>query len=68
MILQGLYPESHGIVNNVFYDQHLNEIFTLGRPMTFDPRWWGGEPVSDNFIFLCCVEDKDCCSVEGCLK
>ncbi|PVD23081.1 hypothetical protein C0Q70_16343 [Pomacea canaliculata] len=44
-IVTGLYPESHGIVNNVFYDQHLNEIFTLGRPMTFDPRWWGGEPI-----------------------
>ncbi|KAK7482281.1 hypothetical protein BaRGS_00026524, partial [Batillaria attramentaria] len=41
----GLYPESHGIVNNVFYDQHINDTFILGRPNTANPAWWGGEPV-----------------------
>ena len=42
-ILQGLYPESHGIVDNYFRDKILKDSFSLGNN---DPKWWLGEPVS----------------------
>lgn len=41
--VQGLYPESHGIVDNHFYDKTLKDSFSLGDT---DPKWWQGEPVS----------------------
>ena len=44
--IQGLYPESHGIVNNAFYDTKLREQFYIGSRNQNDPKWWRGEPVS----------------------
>ncbi|KAG0720324.1 Venom phosphodiesterase 2 [Chionoecetes opilio] len=41
-IVTGLYPESHGIVANRFYDQEFEAIFTMGVK---DGKWWGGEPI-----------------------
>jgi ectonucleotide pyrophosphatase/phosphodiesterase family protein 1/3 len=41
-IVTGLYPESHGIVDNSFYDKTLMDSFYLGNN---DPKWWLGEPV-----------------------
>lgn len=43
--LQGLYPESHGIISNNMYDADIGEVFTLSSQTKSDPRWWGGEPV-----------------------
>ncbi len=45
LISQGLYPESHGIIDNSFFDPKLNESFDLGEPSSFDPRFWGGDPI-----------------------
>ena len=45
--LQGLYPESHGIVDNYFYDKVLVDSFYLGNN---DPKWWLGEPVSASIL------------------
>lgn len=43
----GLYPSSHGIVANMFHDPALNEDFNYRIPeKSWDPKWWGGEPVS----------------------
>ena len=44
---QGLHPESHGIVNNFFFDASLQEEFkmTVDDVMS-NPKWWLGEPVS----------------------
>jgi len=44
-ISTGLYPESHGIVNNAFYDPELNRTFKLGNSDTVDTVWWKGEPI-----------------------
>jgi len=42
---QGLYPESHGIIDNLFYDLKFRERFQyIGRNHS-DNRWWSGEPV-----------------------
>ena len=41
-IITGLYPESHGVVDNVFYDPVLNETFNMGH---LEERFWGGEPL-----------------------
>ena len=41
--LQGLYPDSHGIVDNNFYDKVLVEQYKISDN---DPKWWLGEPVS----------------------
>uniref|UniRef100_A0A8H7NL24 Uncharacterized protein n=1 Tax=Bionectria ochroleuca TaxID=29856 RepID=A0A8H7NL24_BIOOC len=40
----GLYPESHGIVGNTFWDPDLKEEFYYTHPsQSLDPKWWGGE-------------------------
>lgn len=41
----GLYPESHGIVGNTFWDPELEADFYYTDPdRSLDPKWWGGEP------------------------
>lgn len=44
-IVTGLYPESHGIIDNNMYDLDIKEKFFLGSPNTKIPAWWGGEPL-----------------------
>ncbi|XP_045621686.2 venom phosphodiesterase isoform X1 [Procambarus clarkii] len=44
-IVTGLYPESHGIVSNYFYDPVLQGLFTLNSPTMSNASWWGGEPI-----------------------
>ena len=48
VVQQGLYPESHGIIDNNMFDISLNSSFYLGSKSSLDPRWWQGEPVSTN--------------------
>jgi predicted AlkP superfamily pyrophosphatase or phosphodiesterase len=41
----GLYPESHGIVGNSFWDPALQAEFYYTDPSrSLDPKWWMGEP------------------------
>ncbi|CAK8697231.1 unnamed protein product [Clavelina lepadiformis] len=44
-IATGLYPESHGIIDNSMYDHEFGAAFKVGRTEAFKPRWWGGEPI-----------------------
>uniref|UniRef100_A0A8C4UXF0 Ectonucleotide pyrophosphatase/phosphodiesterase 3 n=1 Tax=Falco tinnunculus TaxID=100819 RepID=A0A8C4UXF0_FALTI len=44
-IVTGLYPESHGIIDNNMYDVHLNEHFSLSGTEKFKPSWWKGQPI-----------------------
>ncbi|KAI7903852.1 alkaline-phosphatase-like protein [Cokeromyces recurvatus] len=45
-LVTGLYPESHGIVGNYFYDVDLNDSFYYKSPdQSWDSKWWGGEPI-----------------------
>ncbi|KAJ3021918.1 UNVERIFIED_CONTAM: hypothetical protein HDU68_009403 [Siphonaria sp. JEL0065] len=45
-IITGLYPESHGIVANVFFDTTLNDTFVyVDSKKNQDAKWWGGEPL-----------------------
>lgn len=45
-MVTGLYPESHGIVGNTFYDPEMNDEFYYTHPQkSMQPKWWGGEPV-----------------------
>ncbi|KAL8580376.1 hypothetical protein ACOMHN_037475 [Nucella lapillus] len=45
-IVTGLYPESHGIIDNNMYDFNISqERFSIASAVTNDPRWWGGEPI-----------------------
>jgi len=39
-LVNGLYAESHGIVENEFYDPLFNETFTI--PNSNDIKWWNG--------------------------
>ncbi|KAK4125304.1 Phosphodiest-domain-containing protein [Parathielavia appendiculata] len=44
-IATGLYPESHGIVGNSFWDPAFGEDFSYTEAsLSMDPKWWGGEP------------------------
>ncbi|MCD0470792.1 ectonucleotide pyrophosphatase/phosphodiesterase [Flavobacterium sp. JAS] len=44
-IVTGLYPDHHGIINNVFYDSTLNESFSLSTNAKNDSRFYGGNPI-----------------------
>ncbi|XP_075354871.1 ectonucleotide pyrophosphatase/phosphodiesterase family member 3 [Mycteria americana] len=44
-IVTGLYPESHGIIDNSMYDVDLNKHFSLSGTEKFKPAWWMGQPV-----------------------
>lgn len=44
-ISTGLYPESHGIIDNSMYDLKLKQSFYLGSPNAMNPKWWFGEPI-----------------------
>lgn len=47
LCLQGLYPESHGIVGNTMHDPVFNATFSLRTREKLNHRWWGGQPVSN---------------------
>ncbi|XP_058422244.1 ectonucleotide pyrophosphatase/phosphodiesterase family member 3-like [Diceros bicornis minor] len=44
-IVTGLYPESHGIIDNNMYDVNLKKSFSIFSDGTYDPAWWHGQPV-----------------------
>jgi len=45
-LVTGLFPESHGIVSNTFYDPVLDRTFMITDPAAVtDAVFWGGEPV-----------------------
>ncbi|CAK7231750.1 hypothetical protein SCUCBS95973_008021 [Sporothrix curviconia] len=45
-LVTGLYPESHGIVGNTFWDPAFKADFHYTDPArSLDPKWWGGEPL-----------------------
>jgi len=44
-LVTGLYPESHGVVGNTFWDTELQEEFYYTNPNAMQPKWWGGEPL-----------------------
>ncbi|WAR23185.1 PDE-like protein [Mya arenaria] len=41
----GLYPESHGIVNNDMVDEDIGQIFGITGANASDSRWWKAEPL-----------------------
>ncbi|KAL2841893.1 alkaline-phosphatase-like protein [Aspergillus pseudoustus] len=45
-LVTGLYPESHGIVGNTFWDPELKEQFYYTHPsVSMQPKWWNAEPL-----------------------
>lgn len=45
-LVTGLYPESHGIVGNTFWDPNMKKEFYYTDPArSLGKVWWGGEPV-----------------------
>ncbi|KAM8998849.1 ectonucleotide pyrophosphatase/phosphodiesterase family member 3 [Sarcophilus harrisii] len=44
-IVTGLYPESHGIIDNNMYDVYLNKNFSLSSKEILNPKWWYGQPI-----------------------
>jgi predicted AlkP superfamily pyrophosphatase or phosphodiesterase len=44
-LVTGLYPESHGVVGNTFWDVELQEEFFYTNPLAMQAKWWGGEPL-----------------------
>nr|XP_013814390.1 PREDICTED: ectonucleotide pyrophosphatase/phosphodiesterase family member 3 [Apteryx mantelli mantelli] len=44
-IVTGLYPESHGIIDNNMYDVNFNKSFSLSGKEKFQPYWWKGQPI-----------------------
>ncbi|KAM6465714.1 ectonucleotide pyrophosphatase/phosphodiesterase family member 3 isoform 2-T2 [Liasis olivaceus] len=44
-IVTGLYPESHGIIDNNMYDVKLDQSFSLSGSAKSNPAWWDGQPI-----------------------
>lgn len=45
-LVTGLYPESHGIVGNQFWDPVLQEEFYYtDTKVSMQPKWWNAEPL-----------------------
>ncbi|QRY18883.1 ORF-13 [Teiidae poxvirus 1] len=44
-IVTGLYPESHGIIDNKILDPSTGRSFSLSSQEKFNSMWYGGEPV-----------------------
>eukprot|EP01135_Chromosphaera_perkinsii_P006656 Nk52_evm58s554 gene=Nk52_evmTU58s554 len=45
-IITGLYPETHGIIDNEFYNPVTGKHFTNKDPNEFNnPEWWHGDPL-----------------------
>ncbi|SCZ89552.1 BZ3500_MvSof-1268-A1-R1_Chr1-1g01253 [Microbotryum saponariae] len=45
-LITGLYPSSHGIIANDFWDPNLGKEFVYTKPeQSWGPEWWGGEPI-----------------------
>ena len=45
-LVTGLFPESHGIVGNSFWDPKFEEEFYYtNRSSSMQAKWWGGEPL-----------------------
>lgn len=45
-LVTGLYPESHGIVGNAFYDPDLDDYFSYtDREKLTESKWWTAEPI-----------------------
>ncbi|KAJ5528370.1 pyrophosphatase/phosphodiesterase [Penicillium frequentans] len=45
-LVTGLYPESHGIVGNTFWDPEMKEEFYYTHPsVSMLPKWWNAEPI-----------------------
>jgi hypothetical protein len=40
-----LYPESHGIVSDEFFDAQINATFSPFSAEVNDQRWWKAEPI-----------------------
>ncbi|OAQ24379.1 Phosphodiest-domain-containing protein [Linnemannia elongata AG-77] len=50
-MITGLYPSSHGIVANMFYDPKFNQDFNYKIPdKSWDPKWWGGQPIWETAV------------------
>lgn len=45
-LVTGLYPESHGLVGNTFWDPHTQKEFYYTDPeRSMKPEWWNAEPL-----------------------
>lgn len=44
--LQGLYPESNGLIDNNMYDPVFDASFSLSTSEKDNPAWYLGQPVS----------------------
>lgn len=45
-LVTGLYPESHGIVSNQFWDPAFQEEFHYTSvDISMQPKWWNAEPI-----------------------
>lgn len=45
-LVTGLYPESHGVVGNTFWDPDLEEEFFYTDPLrSMQAKWWTAEPL-----------------------
>jgi len=45
-LVTGLYPESHGVVGNTFWDPSVGKEFYYTDPdRSMQPEWWAAEPI-----------------------
>ena len=70
-IATGLWPEHHGIINNIMYDAKTERFFHYNQPSSVHAsEWWGGEPiwitaVKQGFVSACYFWPGSEAEIEG---
>jgi predicted AlkP superfamily pyrophosphatase or phosphodiesterase len=45
-LVTGMYPSTHGLIDNTFYDPKRDELYTMGnKKIVADSSWYGGLPL-----------------------
>ncbi|XP_051880265.1 venom phosphodiesterase 2-like [Pristis pectinata] len=44
-IITGLYPESHGVIDNSMYDVDMNALYNIREEEKNNPLWYKGQPL-----------------------
>jgi predicted AlkP superfamily pyrophosphatase or phosphodiesterase len=70
-IATGLWPEHHGIINNIMYDAKTQKFFHYNQASSVHAsEWWGGEPiwitaVKQGFVSACYFWPGSEAEIEG---
>ena len=48
-MVTGVYPETHGVIENYMYDPSTDEYFSIFDDSVYDAYWYGAEPIWETY-------------------